>query len=208
MRSAACNSSNERNYGIACNDGIYCTDNDTCNSGVCAGTPGLPPAAIDDSVRVDKTPTNATIAWVDPPGFYEVYRGSKAAFSAWSYNQVCWSTGVIENSATDRDTPLPGQLFYYLVSRVNTCSESSLGTNGAGVVRPNNSACVPPADADHDGVPNIIDNCPATPNTDQLDGDDVLNAADNRVSIYNPDQADSNNNGIGDACEPSRFRRK
>jgi hypothetical protein len=40
--------------------------------------------------------------------------------------------------------------------------------------------CGPDIDTDGDGVKDVYDNCPA---------------------VYNPDQADSNGNGIGDACE-------
>lgn len=38
----------------------------------------------------------------------------------------------------------------------------------------------PPPDRDHDGIPDFRDNCP---------------------DVYNPDQADSDHNGIGDACD-------
>ena len=38
----------------------------------------------------------------------------------------------------------------------------------------------PPPDQDHDGIPDFRDNCP---------------------TVYNPDQADSDHNGIGDACD-------
>jgi hypothetical protein len=37
-----------------------------------------------------------------------------------------------------------------------------------------------PDDRDHDGIPDEVDNCP---------------------DVYNPDQADSNHNGVGDACD-------
>jgi hypothetical protein len=133
-------------------------------------------------VRVDKTPTDSTISWTDPPAAYDVYRGSRAAAGAWSYNQTCLSTNVVGSSTADTGTPLPGELFYYLVSRTNTCSESSLGTNSAGAERPNNSACVAPPDVDGDGVPNGSDNCPY---------------------VANPLQQDSDNNGVGDPCDSS-----
>lgn len=72
------------------------------------------------------------------------------------------------------------------------------------------------SDDDGDGVPNGNDNCPATPNPDQLDtdGDGVGNAcdadddndgvadtADNCPLNSNPDQADFDLDGIGDACD-------
>ena len=38
----------------------------------------------------------------------------------------------------------------------------------------------PPVDTDNDGIPDNIDNCP---------------------NVYNPDQADSDNDGVGDACD-------
>jgi CSLREA domain-containing protein len=58
-------------------------------------------------------------------------------------------------------------------------------------------------DTDRDGILDVNDNCPFTPNPGQedADGDGVGDACDNCVAVYNPDQADSNDNGIGDACE-------
>ncbi len=59
-------------------------------------------------------------------------------------------------------------------------------------------------DADGDGVPDNFDNCPFTPNRDQLDsdGDGVGDACDNCPKVANPDQKDTDGNGIGDACDP------
>jgi hypothetical protein len=58
-------------------------------------------------------------------------------------------------------------------------------------------------DADHDGVPDSSDNCPAVANPTQtdIDGDGIGDACDNCPKVSNPDQKDSNGNGIGDACE-------
>lgn len=57
-------------------------------------------------------------------------------------------------------------------------------------------------DSDNDGVCDVDDNCPATPNPNQedADGDGVGDACDNCVDVANPDQADSDGDGIGDAC--------
>jgi hypothetical protein len=130
-----------------CDDGIECSYGEVCIAGVCGGgIPVPPPAAIDDSVRVDKSPANATITWTDPPGAYNVYRGSRAADAAFGYNQTCLSTNVSGNETQDTDTPLPNELFYYLVTRVDACGESSLGTDSEGTERPNDSACAARAD--------------------------------------------------------------
>lgn len=70
-------------------------------------------------------------------------------------------------------------------------------------------------DWDGDGIPNDADNCPWTPNPDQLDsngdgigdacagdfdGDGIPDAFDNCPFVPNPGQEDSNNDGVGDAC--------
>lgn len=86
-------------------------------------------------------------------------------------------------------------------------------TNGNGI----GDACDP--DLDGDGIPNAQDNCPNVPNPDQritdpskftigdlcnpdIDGDGVLNEVDNCPLNFNPDQADSDRDGVGDACSP------
>ena len=58
-------------------------------------------------------------------------------------------------------------------------------------------------DSDGDGVGDALDNCPATPNANQLDrdGDGVGDACDNCPSVANPGQEDEDGDGVGDACE-------
>jgi phosphodiesterase/alkaline phosphatase D-like protein len=78
-------------------------------------------------------------------------------------------------------------------------------------------------DFDNDGVSNEVDNCPLTPNPDQLDSDNddigdvcdtpdevidndfdkdgILNDVDNCPVNANPDQLDTDIDGIGDACD-------
>jgi hypothetical protein len=135
------NNTTSADDGTACTDGNACTTGDVCTSGSCGGTPVPPPSAINNSVRLDKTPTNATISWNDSPNPYNVYRGSRAAGAVWSYNQTCLSPGVAGNSAQDTVAPVPGQLLYYLVSRKSSCNESSLGRDSAGADRPNGAPC-------------------------------------------------------------------
>ncbi len=71
-------------------------------------------------------------------------------------------------------------------------------------------------DADNDGIPDSLDNCPTVYNPDQLDTDEdgsgdvcdsdddndgVPDISDNCPLASNPDQIDTNGNGVGDACD-------
>lgn len=58
-------------------------------------------------------------------------------------------------------------------------------------------------DRDNDGVPNSTDNCPDTPNANQLnsDGDFPGNACDNCPTVTNASQSDGDVDGVGDSCD-------
>ncbi len=57
-------------------------------------------------------------------------------------------------------------------------------------------------DLDLDNVGDVCDNCPSHSNLDQTnsDGDSYGDACDNCITVDNEDQADYNSDGIGDAC--------
>jgi hypothetical protein len=58
-------------------------------------------------------------------------------------------------------------------------------------------------DADGDGIPDTLDNCPKVPNPDQADEDHdgIGGACDNCPEVSNPPQTDADEDGIGDACD-------
>jgi hypothetical protein len=56
---------------------------------------------------------------------------------------------------------------------------------------------------DGDGLGDVCDNCPDTPNADQadVDGDGVGDVCDNCPDTFNPGQEDFDEDGVGDACD-------
>jgi len=59
-------------------------------------------------------------------------------------------------------------------------------------------------DADHDGLDDVLDNCPNVHNPQQADadGDKVGDLCDNCPALANTPQADVDSDGEGDSCEP------
>ena len=136
--SGICSNPNKTD-GTACNDADPTTCNDVCATGVCAGTSVPQPPEIDGSVRLAKNPTDTTITWTDVGGPYNAYRGTIGR--PWTFGQTCFSSNLGSASTVDAAVPSVGAGFYYLVSRMDQCRESSLGTYGTGAERPNTSPC-------------------------------------------------------------------
>jgi hypothetical protein len=102
-------------------------------------------------------------------------------------------------------TPPKGRVYFYLITRLDTCGESIPGRDSTGAPEPNNNPCGSPAlDSDGDGVADVFDNCPTIPNPTQADGDgdNHGDACDNCPFAYNPTQRDTDHDGLGDACDP------
>jgi len=122
----------------ACDDGNPCTV-DTCSPGpVCGHTP-IAVSEVNNSLRVARTGGNtAVVSWTDPPGPFNVYRGTR--HGTWQYNHGCWDSHT-SGPSTDPDPVPTGWMFYYLVSRSSSCGESIVGRDGAGVPDPNPNSC-------------------------------------------------------------------
>ncbi|HUD71016.1 MAG TPA: hypothetical protein VMQ62_03550, partial [Dongiaceae bacterium] len=125
--------------GTGCSDGNACTSGEVCGSGACGG--GLPvvPATINDSLLFDADAS--TLHWADPPGTYNVYRGTFTGGAAWAYNQACFDPHTASSGTTDPAVPAVGSMFFYLVSRDSACGESGLGSSSSGTPRPNPTPC-------------------------------------------------------------------
>jgi len=126
--------------GTACNDGNTCTTGEVCGGGVCGGgTPALPSPV--GSVSLTGGGSGTTVSWTGLPGPYDVYRGTRSGGSAWAYNQTCHDSHIAAASATDSQSPAPGSMFFYLVTRFDACGESIPGQDSAGQPIPNPSPC-------------------------------------------------------------------
>jgi hypothetical protein len=81
---------------------------------------------------------------------------------------------------------------------INNNNNSEKSNNGDDVTDGNEVT-----DTDSDTIPDNIDNCRNTPNSDQrdVDGDGIGDACDNCRNNPNPDQLDTDGDGIGDACD-------
>jgi hypothetical protein len=131
--------------GTSCNDQDATTCGDVCTGTTCAGHSVSAPANIDNSLTLDKTPSDTTISWTDSPGPYALYRGSNGPSPApWTYNHTCLAPGLVSPSYVSAENPTPGVLFYYLVTRYNECRESAPGTDSSSNPIPNASPCPAP----------------------------------------------------------------
>jgi len=83
----------------------------------------------------------------------------------------------------------------------------STDIDGDGILNVNDNCPNTPntnqADGDSDAVGDVCDNCPTNANTNQADGDNdnVGDVCDNCSTISNPNQADGDGDGVGDVCD-------
>ncbi|HEU4402454.1 MAG TPA: thrombospondin type 3 repeat-containing protein [Candidatus Polarisedimenticolia bacterium] len=170
------------------------------------GSTWRPPDTVGNTLRLTAGLTTA-LGWaqVGQANVYNVYRGAFTA-SGSGYNHACLEAASPDTFSQDATVPPPGQAFYYLVAGLNRCAEGSLGTNSAGVQRPNSTPCpVPVRDSDGDLVLDVDDGCARTATTTQADPDcdGRPSACDNCPAAANEAQGDWNGDQVGDACQDS-----
>ncbi len=163
--------------------------------------------AVGDTLGVTRAGTTAVLDWSAEAlaGPFNVYRGRVRPEGAFAYDHYCATLGVAATTATDGYNPLPGDAFYYLITRVGACGESRPGVDSAGAAIPLSDACPSTGtDVDTDGVEEVLDNCPGlnNPSQDDADADYRGDVCDNCPAASNPDQSNLDTDTLGDACDP------
>ncbi|MBZ5637401.1 MAG: hypothetical protein LAO51_01445 [Acidobacteriia bacterium] len=113
--------------GTACDDGILCTDGDTCQAGTCVGGPLIPPPVDTTAFQFD---SDAYMSWypVDLTTGYDVVRGSLAALRSGGFaaaTSVCLAQEIPDTFLYDFDLPAVGTGYWILVRAYSPCG---LGT--------------------------------------------------------------------------------
>jgi PKD repeat protein len=167
-----------------------------------------PPAPIGDTLRLESpTPASGTrLLWARSLGGHtsNVYRGTLAETGPRARNEVCFDAEIPGTETIDPESPPLGRSFYYLVSARNSCGESPIGRDSQGSDLVPAASCVPlNRETDGDTVPDLADNCPASPNPtqDDAEGDTIGDACDNCLEAANPGQEDTDADGAGDPCD-------
>jgi hypothetical protein len=106
---------------------------------------------LNDGIILVTMQDQITLAWQLENGFesFNIYRGDLAVLKATGiYTQdptavplAAQGCGFTEGSVQDDDVPPPGQGMFYLLTGTHNGVESTLGTNSAGMARPNTRPC-------------------------------------------------------------------
>ena len=150
----------------------------------CAPTVNSVSAPVGDVGSTLRFLDKQTLSWqrVANANVYNVYQGTRDEIDVFDLNHGCLLSEVPFTYQTIVLDPAAGDLDYFLVAATNRCApgEGPLGSGSSGDPRLGGTCPSLGNDSEGDGVLDIDDNCPLT---------------------ANPDQADTDLDGIGDACE-------
>ena len=152
-----------------------------------ATTPGEAPQGPTDVTADPEGPTSVTVTWTDNSND-ETGSDVERADGPCTPNSIFVKIGTVGATPgtgsvitfVDK-TAQPGKTYCYRVKVYNDNGSSYSNEDDASTPNEDNNPGGP-TDTDKDGVPDASDNCVTTPN---------------------PDQADSDHNGVGDACDPN-----
>ncbi|MFQ5669487.1 MAG: thrombospondin type 3 repeat-containing protein [Acidobacteriota bacterium] len=167
-------------------------DADADGDGIANGADCSP---LDPVFNAAPGPVGATLAFPERSGSqaawaavaggraYALYSAETGTLAGAPPQESCSQTGLLAAQADTPGNPAVNRVRSYLVTSWDACGESTAGADSAGNPRVLAAGCgAPGGDTDTDGYPDLTDNCPLIPNTDQLD-----------VDV----------DGIGDLCDPS-----
>jgi len=210
--------------GTACDDGLFCTDNDSCISGVCSSgvardcssagnqcNEGICDEGLGQCVTQPKD--NGTVC--DDTQFCTdndtcmdgVCTGSTRDCSSQTdqcNNGIC-DEGIDQCVAQPKDngTVCDDDMF---CNGADACSDGNCSIHSGNPCPPlicieSFASCFD--DNDTDGIPDYADNCPENYNPSQTDTDNdtIGDSCDNCPDDTNPTQEDTDNDSIGDACD-------
>ncbi len=135
-----------------------------------------------------------TLAWNDNSSAeidgYKVYYGTTSqSYGVDPVGNVDKQTTTYTVTGLDE-----GVTYYFAVTAYYINNESDFSDEVSYFVP------ITPGDADGDGIPDDVDECPYDPEND-VDNDGICGDADNCPSTYNPNQTDLDNDGTGHACD-------
>ena len=168
----------------------YNGKDDDCN-------PSTPDMAPPSNLQVLGPPGIAILTWnpVPDPNFkgYNIYYGTSSGVYTISIDVGDFTSYTV--------TDLPDGTHYFAVTYYDKFFNESWYSNEV------SKAIVSASDADGDGVPDSIDNCPTVYNPDQqdTDRDGIGDACDNCPEKTNYTQVDTDNDGIGNECDNCPF---
>ena len=180
-----------------CDDSLWCNGAEACD----AGSGCIDGADVDCSLNnllgiatCENTPDSNPFTWDFFPGFTSACN---------EVNDVC-TTGTVELTHTCNKTVCGAEC-----DALNACPDTGCdhldGCHNGRVYDCNNvtNGCLESCGCESNSCPEYTA-CAQTGNDPDADGIDT-ECGDNCPDVYNPDQADSNVNGVGDACESRLF---